>query len=491
MQKFRNNSGISFAVLYRRRGLRRREGATGNLSLANTNMDSHRFAMLEGRQIRTSVSVDDNRYSAFAPSGAAFTATGDGTTVTDAGAATSRIPAASVRLSESLAASHETRAADARSTSRQFSLEAGIARSAAATDATRLSERFARDVSTGNTHGFGVTESESDQVQALNTHYDRMAETSGLSRDRMAALAADARIGGGFDKIVRLGADGSARWRGQTISSAAWNRLQEYAESEQVLDLWSSVLETSRRYAAQTGESEHAGLEESFSTNLTDLRRFEERASLALQESQNWSEQAARVRSEAQNIDRELGQPFFVWLSEQNDPAGRTISAAGAIKLASPQTPEAAETLRQYAAAFVEEKFDRPPGPDPADTPGRTEYTAARKDIVDWYHGDIGDRQAGAAQEIRDRAQAVGTPGPAEVEAAARDAQADTEAVMGARQTRREGREAAVEGKCGRDGRWLNRNRKNLSWRALRNRFLAKESRTGFLGRRRTRRRWR
>ena len=422
------------------------EGATGNISLANTNMDSHRFAMREGRQIRTSVSVDDNRYSAYAPTGAAFTVTGDGTTVADASGATSRIPAASVRLSESLAASHETRAADASSMSRQFSLDAGVARSAAATDATRLSARFGRDVSTGQTHGFGMTESESDQVQALNSHYDRMSETSGLSKDQMAALAAEARIGGGFGKVVRVGADGSARWRGQTIESAAWNRLQEYAESEQVLELWSSVLEASRRYSAQTGESEHAGLEESLSANLTDLRRFEERAALALQESQNWSEQAARVRSEAQAIDRELGQPFFVWLTEQQDATGRMLGTAGAIQLASPQTPEASETLRQYAAAFVEERFAQPAGPDPLETPGRTEYSAARQEIADWYHGDIGDRQAGAADEIRDRAQAVGTPGPAEVETAVREAQANTENVMEAGRARREGREAAVEG---------------------------------------------
>ena len=78
------------------------EGTTGNLSLANTGYDTHRFATLEGRQIRTSAHVDSDRYTGYAPAGAAMTVTGDGTVVTDAGAATSRIPAAGVRLSESL-----------------------------------------------------------------------------------------------------------------------------------------------------------------------------------------------------------------------------------------------------------------------------------------------------------------------------------------------------------------------------------------------------
>ena len=84
------------------------EGTTGNLSLANTGYDTHRFATLEGRQIRTSAHVDTDRYTGYAPAGAGMTVTGDGTVVADAGAATSRIPAAGVRLSESLATSHET-----------------------------------------------------------------------------------------------------------------------------------------------------------------------------------------------------------------------------------------------------------------------------------------------------------------------------------------------------------------------------------------------
>ena len=72
------------------------EGTTGNLSLANTGYDTHRFATLEGRQIRTSAHVDTDRYTGYAPAGAGFTVTGDGTAVADAGAATSRIPAAGV-----------------------------------------------------------------------------------------------------------------------------------------------------------------------------------------------------------------------------------------------------------------------------------------------------------------------------------------------------------------------------------------------------------
>ena len=91
------------------------EGTTGNLSLANTGYDTHRFATLEGRQIRTSAHVDTDRYTGYAPAGRGH----DGDRRRHDShrcrpAATSRIPAAGVRLSESLATSHETRAAEAR-----------------------------------------------------------------------------------------------------------------------------------------------------------------------------------------------------------------------------------------------------------------------------------------------------------------------------------------------------------------------------------------
>ena len=422
-------------------GAAARESSTGNFSLGSTQVDTHRYATVEGRQIRTSAQVDDHRHTGYAAGGAAFTVTGDGTVVADAASATSRIPAAGVRLSESLAATREQRALETRNLSRQFSAEAGTARSAAVNDATRLAERYARDVSTGEAHALGVTESESAQVQALQTHYERMAETAGVTKDQMAAMAVEARVGGGWEFIVKAGVDGSARWRGQTMESEAWNRLKEYAESHQVLDLASRVSEASRRYATQTGDSRHAGLEESLAANLSDLRRFEERASLAQQESESWAEQASRVRSEAQAIDRELGQPFFAWLTERPGAGGRPLGAVGAIRLASPQTPEDAETLRQYAAAFVAERFPEPAGPDPASVPGRADYEASRDVLGETHVRATVAAHAGWSAGVRDRAGQAGTPAKGAVEVGAGRARAAAEGQMAAGAAEREDRQ--------------------------------------------------
>ena len=416
------------------------EGTTGNISLASTAADVHRYATLEGRQIRTSAHVDADRHVGYTPGGALFTVTGDGTAVADLSPATSRIPAAGIRMSEAVTTHFETRAAEARSLSNHLSVEAGSARNAAVTDATAIMERYSRDVSTGEAYARGVTETESTQAQALESHMEKLAETSGLSRSQALMLTGEAKIGGSWEKIVSLGAGGSATWRGQTIESDDWNRVKDYAESHQVLDLWSRVMDASRRYSTGTGESEAASLDESLSANLTRMRSFQERASMAHTESESWSEQAARTESEARAIDRDLGQPFFAWLAERPGADGRPIGEAGATRLAEVKTPEDVETLHRYAAAFVAEKFPAPAGPDPSEIGGRAEYGAARESYAELNAREVGGARDGWREDVRDRARAAGAPGPGEVERDAIRERAATKADMTVSEAGREAR---------------------------------------------------
>ena len=428
------------------------EGTTGNIALASTAHDTHRYATLEGRQVRTSAHVDADRHVGYTPGGALYTVTGDGTAVADASAATSRIPAAGIRLSEALGAHHETRAVQARGLSQNFSAEAGQARNAAVSDATALVERYARDVSTGEAYARGVTESESAQAQALESHMQKLAETAGISKSQALMLTGEAKIGGGLSKIVELGAGGSATWRGQTIESDDWSRVKDYAQQHQVLDLWSRVSDASRRWSTSTTDSDAASLSDSLSANLTRMRSFQERASVALQESESWAQQAARVSSEAQAIDRELGQPFFAWLAERPGADGRPIGEAAAIRIALPQTPEDVEVLHQYAAAFVAERFPAPAGPDPADIGGRHEYGADRDELAAAQVRETAAAHGKWSEAVRDRAAGAHAPAPGDVGAAAMRERAETKADMTVSEAGREARVDQTREKT-RDGR--------------------------------------
>ncbi len=416
------------------------EGTTGNISLASTAYDTHRFATLEGRQIRTSPHVDADRHTGYAPGGAAVTVTGDGTVVADMGAATSRIPAAGIRMSESLTTHFEERAGEARSLARHWSMEAGQARNAAIADATALVERYARDVSTGEAWSRGVTESETSQVQALESHMEKLAETAGISKSQALMLTGEASIGGGLANIVKIGAGGAATWRGQTIESDDWNRVKDYAESHQVTDLWSRVMDASRRHSTSATDSEAASLDESLSANLTRMRSFSERASMTRQEAESWSEQAARVEARSQAIDRDLGQAFFVWLADRPGSDGRPIGEAEAIRIGLPQTPEDTESLREYAAAFVAERFPAPAGPDPAEIGGRAEYEAAREGYAETQLREVVGAREGWGEDVRERAGAAGAPGPGEVESDAIRERSETKADMTVSEAGREAR---------------------------------------------------
>ena len=420
------------------------EGTTGNLSLANTQWDAHRFASQEGRQLRTSAHIDTDRFTGYAGPGAGWTVTPDGTFVADMGSATSRVPAAGVRLSESLAVSHEARAAEARSMSRNWDVQAATARTAAATDATQMVDRYSRDVSTGTAHSHGITESETAQVQELASHVEKLAELGNLTKDQTMILTGEASFGGGLGSVLRIGASGTAQWRGQTIESDAWNRMQEYDRQHGVTDLWSRVREASRRYSTSTGESKLASLEESLGANLTRMERFEDRAALSYGESEQWSEQAAAVRADAQSIERELGQPFFAWLSEREGTDGRPIGAGGAMRLASPQTSEDAEALREQAAAFIAERFPAPAGPDPASVAARPAFEEARSGF-DADHGSSATAaHAGWAEGVRGHAESAGAPRAGVTDIGAEAGRGAVEAELAARGSGRETRAAAT-----------------------------------------------
>ena len=145
----------------------------------------------------------------------------------------------------------------------------------------------------------------------------RRASMNASARSRCAS-APSASTASRILHPPRQACDPTQQWRQEeTIESDAWNRIKEHDRQHGVTETWSQVADASRRYSTQTGDSEMASLDESLSANLSRMRSFQERASLSLQVSESWSAQAAQLGSDVQAIERELGQPFFAWLSER------------------------------------------------------------------------------------------------------------------------------------------------------------------------------
>ena len=80
------------------------------------------------------------------------------------------------------------------------------------------------------------------------------------------------------------------------------------------------------------------------------------------------------------------------------------------MRIASPQTPEDAEALREHAAAFIAEKYPAPAGPDPATIGGEAEYGAARNTLADAYARETAAAHGGWSEGVRDRAYVADAP---------------------------------------------------------------------------------
>ena len=104
--------------------------------------------------------------------------------------------------------------------------------------------------------------------------------------------------------------------------------MQEYDRQHGVTETWSQVAEASRRYSTQAGDSETAALDESLSANLTRMRTFQERASLARQEIGELvgAGGAGAIRRPG---DRTRARPALLRLALRTDGIGRARHRRG------------------------------------------------------------------------------------------------------------------------------------------------------------------
>ena len=124
------------------------------------------------------------------------------------------------------------------------------------------------------------------------------------------------------------------------------------------------------------------------------------------------------------------------------------------MRIASPQTAEDAEQLREHAAAFIAERFPAPPGSDPASVGGAAAYGAARDTLSEAYGRETAAAHGGWSEGVRDRARDAGAPRPGDVpdHAIREGARVETDMIVrgSAREARTEiAREDALEGRAG------------------------------------------
>ena len=114
------------------------------------------------------------------------------------------------------------------------------------------------------------------------------------------------------------------------------------------------------------------------------------------------------------------------------------------MRIASPQTAEDSEQLREYAARFIAEKYPAPAGPGPASVGGAAEYEGAAGELRGAYRTETAAAYGGWSAGVRDRAASAGAPRPGETEAAARAERVETKTEQIMKGTAREARQTVT-----------------------------------------------
>ena len=188
-----------------------------------------------------------------------------------------------------------------------------------------------------------------------------------------------------------------------------------------VTDLWSRVQEASRRYSTSTGDSELASLEESLGANLTRMRRYEDRAALSYTESEQWSEQAAAVRSDAQAIEARAGAAVLR-VARRTRGHGRKADRRGqghAARVA-PDPGGRRGAARTRGRVHPPSGSRRRPGPIPRPSPEGGCSRRRGEDFGQAHGPAAGTAHAGWAAGVRERAAGAGAPGPGDAGEGAR-----------------------------------------------------------------------
>ena len=284
---------------------------------------------------------------------------------------------------------------------------------------------------------------------------ERLAETAGITKTQAATMTGEAKVGGGWDFIAKIRADGSAAWRGQTMERETWDRVKDYAaaapgDGAVVAGLGGVAALLDARGDGRPGEPRR------------ELVR-EPHAHAALRGGGRlWPVRNRRAgRSRRRRCARKRRRSGASSASPSSPGCRSARARTGApsaprARRASPRRRRAedAEQLREYAAAFIAEKFPAPAGPDPAAVGGAAQYEGAAGELRGAYARETAAAHGGWAEGVRDRAYVAGAPIPGEVDAAARGERAETRAGMTVNEAGREARagiarEDAREGRAG------------------------------------------
>lgn len=321
-----------------------REASTGNLSLANTSMDTH-----SANSLSTSAMVDRGRATSFLPSGDSATINADGSSSMAAGSA---LTTGGVglglgnQLGESfrLAAQTSQRAVE---TSAQ-SVSEGY--SAAIREVSSLMDRHGSNTSVGSTTGTSDSVRSSGSLSSALGNVQQFAERHGVDQSTAIRAVLDAGLGASAGGSLLSGSVG-ARATGdvQGRENEGYEALVQSARSQNLgRDLVSAVESNQGESGSITG-SHGYDAQSGVSASLDKLSSAVSTHSSAVERAETLSRAAETFSSTSASDNTQLATAFMNYLGSEQ---GMTMSEISPIM--NPKTTSEVAQSQAHVGAFMQ-----------------------------------------------------------------------------------------------------------------------------------------
>ena len=344
------------------------EAATGNISLGNTSLDTHRFNQTSAHSLSTSPHVDTGVFSYRTPEGATVSITPDGRQVVQGGGAASSFPS-SINYGHSVSESLSSRAVESR--------EQGTSLQAQSRESFATVNQKIADLAQGVNEGRSVSEQTgftsdakvSENVSKLNEHARTFAKQNNTTTQ--ASLSAFARATAGvklsapgivdlFSPLdATLSADGGVSGEGRTLTAEQYTDAQNYAERHGLSSLFDETRSAMLGQSSVTTGGETSQFRSVMAQNYNQAKSFDESSSSSFSQAERFENAMVSQQRDSADFNQRLDQSFFEYLTDARSETGTAFGPSEARRLLVSQNADDQAIVRAHVGDFVESYVDQ------------------------------------------------------------------------------------------------------------------------------------
>ncbi len=315
------------------------EAVTGSMSFGNTNLNNSSMFNTSANHLDTSARMVSGAMSVQLQGGAMVSTMADGTRVMDTNQAMSNL-GTSVNLADSVRATASQQA----EVSYNAALSKASAYGQAMSDGIRqlydYADQFGKSQSSGSSSSYSTNASINDSMNQVHQLTERFAHDHGITYRHASQLLASAytssSVSGDINsdknilgKAVGAVTGAEAKWSvsggGKVEKSGTWstdhsellNAAQSFANDTGYSHSMDVAVRAMQDHSFRTGTDASQRVVDSVGASLDQANTLRNDLTSSFQQSQSYRQVASMSQEDALNINSNMGQAFYEWMSKQ------------------------------------------------------------------------------------------------------------------------------------------------------------------------------